>query len=75
MSQATRSASASLPGSTVLAKPMFARVYSCPQYTRVSSGSELSFPSDAYICSAVPSKRRPHPQANSVSPQKSAPAP
>ena len=34
------------------AKPMFASVYSWPQYTLVSSGSARSFSSDAYICSA-----------------------
>src|SRR5258706_76590 len=74
-SRASRISSARLPGSTVLAKPMLASVYSWPQYTFVSSGSAASFASEAYICSAVPSKRRPQPQANSVSPQKNAPGP
>src|SRR5258706_1399108 len=74
-SRAWRALSAWLFGSTACAKPMFASVYSCPQYTFVSSGSAASFESDAYICSAVPSNRRPQPHAKSVSPQKRAPAP
>src|SRR6185295_8594749 len=36
-SRASRAASAALPGSTALAKPMLASVYSWPQYTRVAS--------------------------------------
>jgi len=57
-SLASRSSSAEFPGSTALAKPMFARVYSCPQYTSVSSGSAASFSSDAYSCWGVPSNTR-----------------
>src|SRR5207253_3710740 len=74
-SRASRAVSASLSGSTAFAKPMLASVYSWPQYTLVSSGSAASLASEANICSAVPSNRRPQPQAKSVSPQKSAPAP
>ena len=45
-------------------------MYSCPQYTRVLSGSELRISISArYICGAVPSKKRPHPAANRVSPE------
>src|SRR5687768_433883 len=74
-SRALRSASAALPGSTASAKRMFAIVYSCPQYTRVAPGRRASLPSESTICAGVPSKSRPQPQANSVSPQKSSPAP
>ena len=62
---------AALPGSTAAAKRRFASVYSWPQYTRVAAGSAASYDSDVHICAGVPSNRRPHPAANSVSPQKS----
>src|SRR2546427_4669575 len=70
-SLASRSSSAELSGSTALANPMFARVYSCPQYTSVSSGNAASFWSDAYSCCGVPANTRAQPAANSVSPQNS----
>src|SRR5215831_12572526 len=74
-SLASRSSSAAFSGSTALAKPMFASVYSWPQYTSVSSGRATSFSSDAYSCCGVPSNALPQPQAKSVSPQNSMFAP
>ena len=59
-----------LEGSTCLANFRFWAVYSCPQYTRVLSGSVLRISIRArYIWGGVPSKKRPHPAANSVSPE------
>lgn len=43
-------------------------VYSCAQKTRVSSGRGRSLEREDHICFGVPSKRRPQPRANSVSP-------
>ena len=70
LSRALRSASRALPGSTASAKRIFASVYSWAQYTRVASGRRASFASESLICAGEPSKRRPHPHAKSVSPQK-----
>jgi hypothetical protein len=61
LSSRIRSASASLPGSTANAKRRFDSVYSCAQYTSVSSGRAASLPSEAAICAGVPSNRRPQP--------------
>ena len=59
----------SLFGSTWFAYFKFWSEYSWPQKTFVSSGSFDSFSISAeYICSAVPSKNRPQPLRNKVSP-------
>lgn len=58
-----------LLGSTRWANFKFCKVYSCPQYTCVESGRlpNLSIKAEC-ICSAVPSKNRPQPATNKVSP-------
>src|SRR5690606_15544146 len=56
-------------GSTARAQRRFDNVYSWAQHTRVSSGNSLSLLSEFHIWPGVPSNSRPHPAANSVSPQ------
>ncbi len=68
-------AMSSLAGSTAAAKRRLDSVYSCVQHTRVSSRRAASAASEAAICAGVPSKRRPQPAENSVSPQNSSGAP
>ena len=60
--------SAALFGSRVSANRRFFSVYSCPQYTAVASGNAISFANDASIMPASPSKSRPQPPTNNVSP-------
>ena len=64
----TLAARSSLCGSTDTANLALDSVYSCAQYTEVSGGIEVIFCTDVHIWDAVPSKSRPHPIANSVSP-------
>jgi hypothetical protein len=45
-------------------------VYSCAQYTSVSRGSGSSLLKLDHMVGGSPSKRRPQPSANSVSPSK-----
>ena len=57
-------------GSMVSAKCTFAAVYSCPQKISVSAGRLRILSSDCHIMSGVPSRMRPQPTENSVSPTK-----
>mgnify|MGYP003732232469 CR=1 FL=1 len=69
---AARRSRASLPGSTDRAKRMLASVYSWPEQIRVSAGMSRNCARLAHIWPAVPSNRRPQPQAIRLSAVKAA---
>ncbi len=70
-----RRISCSFSGSTARAKRQLESVYSCAQYTLVSSGRPASLSSDSCISPGLPSNRRPQPTLNRVSPQNRQPCP
>src|SRR5690606_25708523 len=65
-----RCCKARLSGSTCSAQRRLDNVYSCAQHTRVSGDKAPSLLREFNIWAGVPSKRRPQPPENRVSPQK-----